>query len=224
MTGEPVDGTMRQPPHPTAPPPTYSAAPPTYGAPGAYPPGPRPYREQRPPVDPNTPTNTIWIWLAIILPFVGVASLFLFDWHGYIDAVVAQTEAAIESQGARPEAEGFVRQILALMPHLALISVLAFACSGLSILFYGLDYMELGRRGVHKRFHWAWSLLGLVTVGGLLPVIGRTVVLRMQDLRAFLPLTVFLILTVLSGAATAWLGYSVFSELALRLAGLLPGS
>ena len=36
----------------------------------------------------GTDTNTVWIWLVALLPLLGLASLFLIDFQGYMTAVM----------------------------------------------------------------------------------------------------------------------------------------
>lgn len=195
MTNDPHGASMPEPPY-AATPPAYPSAPPAsaYPTPGGYPAAPPAYGQAYAPVDPNTSTNTIWIWLAIIVPFLGLLPLFFYDW----DAAFAQAQQQLESAGGSL-APGM--NVTVDLPGQTLLTGVGFLTSAVSVLFFALDYRELGRRGIQKRFHWAWSLLGAVTVGALLPVIGRTVVLRKQGLRAFAPLWTLIICIVVSVTA-----------------------
>ena len=37
----------------------------------------------------GTKTGTVWIWLIVLLPLLGLSSFFLIDWADYIDPMVA---------------------------------------------------------------------------------------------------------------------------------------
>ncbi|WP_052460636.1 hypothetical protein [Microbacterium gorillae] len=168
---------------------------------GYAPPAPVPV-----PVDPNTNTNTAWIWLAMFVPALAVVSLFFVNWQGMLDTVRQAMESAATSSTA-PDQFALQSQMWQAMGPAVWLGFLSYPLMVLSIVFFWMDWRELGRRGIVRRFHWAWSFLGLVTgVGALVSVIGRTVVLRQQGLRAMAPLWAYIVyvaVSLIGGAAFA---------------------
>jgi hypothetical protein len=39
----------------------------------------------------GTKTGTVWIWLIVLLPLLGLSSLFLIDWADYVDSAIASS-------------------------------------------------------------------------------------------------------------------------------------
>ena len=176
----PFDPNQPVPPAPTAGPtppayPTYPAAP-GYGA---MPSAPQPRR-----VSPDTKTDTIWIFLAIVVPMLTFLLVPLIDFDGFIRAAVEAAQSGSDFQNAAT--------FMSVSASATLVSILSYVIAAVSVVFTFLDWRELGKRGITERFHWAWSILGVVVgVGMLITIIGRTVVLRRQGLRAMTPVWVF---------------------------------
>lgn len=132
-------------------------------------------------------TNTVWIWLVVLLPLVTLPTIFLIDWRSYIESSMdmsgSSTNPLMPSTGP-------------LLFSLALSGV-TYLIAGVGILFAWLDWRELKRRGIHKPFHWAWAFLALVITNGVY-VIGRGVILRRQTGKGLGPVWVWIAVTVLS--------------------------
>lgn len=134
----------------------------------------------------DIPTNTVWVWLVVFLPLVGVLSLFLFDWSSYI------RESFYAGLYGEPGAMG-TDAIVSTVATLASVVL-----GALVVLFSFLDWRQLRARGVEKPFHWAWSFLVLVIGSGLVYVIGRGVVLRRRTGSGLAPVWASIVVTVVS--------------------------
>lgn len=129
------------------------------GAPPVVPAGPPVrYAEVRPPIPPETPVNTIWVWLVILLPLASLLLTAAFNPIGGITNMIRDVGTTTDP-----------------LPNMASIYTPAYFLSvaagwvsyGLGVLFSWFDYRELTRRGVVRPFHWAWSFLlwQLYTIG-----------------------------------------------------------
>lgn len=127
--------------------PSYPAS--TYATPG------------RRPLPMDTPVYTVWIWLVALLPLLGAVQ-FLF-----LHPQPVFRSAADGSPVLNPDPFAMLGG-----PIFFVGSVLSWLVTAAVIVFAWLDYRELGRRGVERPFHWAWSFLGIVYP------IGRTVIVR----------------------------------------------
>lgn len=178
--------------YPVTPPsaaPAYSSAPAYPGTPapagyGGYPAAPS--VGAQPVLRRDIPTNTVWVWLVVFLPLVGVLSLFLFDWSSYI------RESFYAGLYGEPGAMG-TDAIVSTVATLASVVL-----GALVVLFSFLDWRQLRARGVEKPFHWAWSFLVLVIGSGLVYVIGRGVVLRRRTGSGLAPVWASIVVTVVS--------------------------
>lgn len=178
--------------YPVTPPsaaPAYSSAPAYPGTPapagyGGYPAAPS--VGAQPVLRRDIPTNTVWVWLVVFLPLVGVLSLFLFDWSSYI------RESFYAGLYGEPGAMG-TDAIVSTVATLASVVL-----GALVVLFSFLDWRQLRGRGVEKPFHWAWSFLVLVIGSGLVYVIGRGVVLRRRTGSGLAPVWASIVVTVVS--------------------------
>lgn len=139
---------------------TSHAQPPAYPA-GGYAAVPAP------PAKVEVPTSTVWVWLAIAASALPYFTIFLMDWHGFIDAIVASAARGVESS-----------YLLSWQLNSLLVSLISWGAIALYILFSWLDWRELRKRGIVRPFHWAWAFFGLLTFGVAVYMIGRAVVLR----------------------------------------------
>ncbi|WP_052460635.1 hypothetical protein [Microbacterium gorillae] len=201
--------------------PTYPSQPPQpgYAQQPGY--GYAPPAQLAAPVDPNTPTNTVWIWPAMFLPMLPALGLFFVDWPGLF-ATMEHFVLTAPKNATPAEVLEQEMVVFQAMGPMVWVSILVYPLMGLSVLFFWLDWRELGRRGIVRRFHWAWAFIGIVaSVGALVSVIGRTVVLRQQGLRAMAPLWAYIAAAAVSVIGTVafsvWL-MSQMSELMIRLA------
>lgn len=206
---------------PTAAP--YPPAPPAYPAAPGYPAGA--YSAPVTPVDPNTSTNTVWVWLAVLLPLTSIVALFVIDWNGMFNDMIAMIEQASRTQTDGAFAGTVLTWQLSLLQQTWWVWGLTFLVSVLSIVFCALDYMQLRKRGIPKQFHWAWVLLSMFFgLGILVWIIGRTVVLRKQQLKAIAPMIVYIVTIVAAIVASFVLIFGIilpiFTQFAEQLGGL----
>jgi hypothetical protein len=123
-------------------------------------PNPTPYAAERRQLPPGTSVDTVWIWLAVLLPLLSVLMLFLLHPQVMFRTIPGTTRLTVDP--------------FALMGgplYFAVIGV-GWLVTAAVIVFSWLDYRELVHRGVERPFHWAWAFLGIVYV------IGRTVIVR----------------------------------------------
>ena len=133
----------------------------------------------------GTSPSTVWFWLTALTPILaigeGVASVFYF---GALTQIITNYSANLAG------ADSGLAFILSLL--LGLLVTIA------SILFPILDWWTLGKRGVPRPFHWAWSLFALLIGSPLVYAIGRTVVVKRRTGRGLAPLWVFIGLQIVS--------------------------
>lgn len=141
-------------------------------------------------------TNTVWVWLAIVMSVLPIGILFLIDWDGYFVAL-SQVPSGFDPTAALLQWEA----------HVFAVSALSWIAMAAFILFSWLDWRELRRRGVAAPFHWAWSFFALVNGGLAVYMIGRAVVLKRRTVSGgWPPLWVWIGVTVIGYAITfAWL-------------------
>jgi hypothetical protein len=171
------------PPAPAAPQGSTSVAPaygdPAYGAPVQGDPAQNVRRD--------IPTNTVWIWLVVLLPLVSVATSFLFDWSALIEDVVSTSmQPGVSSQS----------WMLSWTTGSLLITLLGYVVIAAQVVFAYLDWRTLRARGVVQPFHWAWIFFAVVITNGVY-VIGRGVVLRRRTGSGLAPVWAWIAVTVL---------------------------
>ena len=124
-----------------------------------------PLQPAEPPKAPEgTNTNTVWIWLVALLPLLGIASLFLIDFSGYLTATLQN-----------PNSPAAVSSLFT--PGYVLSIVLGWGGAIATVVAGYLDYRVLRARGVPQPFHWAFGFLVLASAGIVYPI-GRSVVVR----------------------------------------------
>ena len=175
------------------------------------------------PVAPSAPlrtdiqTNTVWIWLVVLLPLVMLPTIFLIDWRGYLESSLDMS--SLDSPNPVGPPVGMTLASLGL-------SALGYVVAGIGILFAWLDWRELKRRGIQKPFHWAWAFLALVVTNGVY-VIGRGVILRRQTGKGLVPVWAWIAVTLLSlivGIVYASTIVGEMFELIMEQAGDIPTS
>lgn len=126
---------------------------------GGY--GVAPQRVEPPKAPEGTKTDTVWIWLIVLLPLLSIASLFLIDFTGYMQSVMANPTST--------------SAMLALYtsPGYIITMVLSFLLYGGTVVLAVADVRELKRRQVPLSFHWAFAFLG-----SLVYTSGRSVVVK----------------------------------------------
>lgn len=157
----------------------------------------------------NVETNTIWIWLAIVASVLPLATLFLIDWNGYIDAVVQTTRDNDPTALLEWEMRVFA------------VSLIGWVFLAAYIVLAWLDWRELRRRGVPRPFHWAWSFFAFLSGGLAVYIIGRTVVLhRRTTSGGWAPLWVWIAVGVLATVVVIIWTLSLVQTMMIRLSGL----
>jgi hypothetical protein len=156
-------------PHvPPVAPPAYGQ--PAYGQPAYGQPAQQPYAQQpyaqagygqqayaSPTPPPQVPASTspfTWgIWVVAALPIVSLLAVAGYDFRDYMRASMS---GRIDIDG------GYV-----------LMQLLGFLVYAATVVVAYFDWRDLGRRGIVRPFHWAWSFLG----SGVY-VIGRSIIVR----------------------------------------------
>jgi hypothetical protein len=152
----------------------------------------------------DIPTNTVWIWLVVLLPLLALTTLFLFDWRTYLEESLY---ASLSPQQAPYAAS-------ASLAVSAGASLFSFLIAALTVLFSFLDWRQLRARGIQKPFHWAWSFFVFVVSSGAVYIIGRGVILRRQTGKGLGPVWGWIAVMVVSViAAVIWAVY-LFTSIA----------
>lgn len=134
----------------------------------------------------GTEWSTGWIWLIVLMPLVSMFSIFAIDARSMFSVDVMTDPTAM--MGAIYSPGYFV------------VLALGWIIYALSVWFSYLDWRELGRRGVPRPFHWAWSFLQ----SGVYPI-GRSVVAKRRIGRGISPMWVTIGVLVLSFVVvTVW--------------------
>ena len=119
----------------------------------------------RRPLPESTPVYTPWIWLVVLLPLVSILLLLVTNpFSGY-----AHLMQSLETS-ARPSPQAMLEVY---SPAFLIDTLVGWQIFAAMIVFSWLDYRELGRRGLERPFHWAWSFLS-----SAIYVIGRGVIVR----------------------------------------------
>ena len=140
------------------------------------------------PLRPDIQTNTVWIWLVVLLPLVMLPTIFLIDWRGYLESSLDMS--SLDTANPMLPSVGMTLTSVGL-------GIAGFVVAGIGVLFAWLDWRELKRRGIQKPFHWAWAFLALVVTNGVY-VIGRGVILRRQTGKGLAPVWVWIAVSALS--------------------------
>lgn len=143
-------------------------------APAAAPPAAAPQQtapaRPEPRTSPGVDTNTVWIWLIVLLPVVSSLSVLLVPWRSVLNfgGWIAQSYA---QPGTPSDIRLFMQPFdIFSSPWWWGLMLLGWAIYGLSVWFAYLDHRELDRRGIDRPFPWPWMFLSIVYP------IGRTVV------------------------------------------------
>ena len=113
----------------------------------------------------GTATNTVWIWLIIVLPLLPMLGLLTIDWGSLFD--FASYNSADPSRVFAAELAFF------LSPGYLGAIIGGWVVYGLNALFAYRDWRFLQAAGVPKPFHFAWVFLSSVVY-----TIGRAVVVK----------------------------------------------
>ena len=140
----------------------------------------------------GTKTGTVWIWLIVVLPLLGLSSYVLVDWKEYIDTLMRTNVSATTNP--------YASLAIYTSPGYIVTQVLSWLMWGLAVVFAALDVRELKKRGVPKPFHWAYAFIPW----SIVYVIGRSIVARRRTG---------------SGVAPLWAGIAI--QVVLLIAGIV---
>ena len=142
----------------------------------------------RPLLPADRPVYSVWIWLIVLLPLLSLGSFFL--WHPNFDYL---SDPSILDHPARLQAEQFASLYT---PGYFAILGLSFLSYGLTALFAWRDAIWLRAQGVVRPFSWPWVFIP--SYGGLIYVIGRSVIVRrVARPRGLAPIWVLIAVVVL---------------------------
>lgn len=133
----------------------------------------------------GTEWNTAWIWLIVLLPLIPMIGLFSIDWGSLINL---------------NDPTGMSSLAFLVSPGYLVASVGGWVVYGLCVWFAYLDWRELGRRGVPRPFHWAWTFLSSAVYA-----IGRSVVVRKRTGRGIAPMWATIATLVISFGAAIYI-------------------
>jgi len=141
----------------------------------------------RPLLPADRPVYSVWIWLIVLLPLLSLGSFFLWQPNfGYL------------SDPASVATPGYESRYLSSMftPGYFVILGLSFVSYGLTALFAWRDSIWLRAQGVVRPFSWPWVFIP--SYGGLVYVIGRSVIVRrVAAPRGLAPIWVLIAVVVL---------------------------
>lgn len=139
----------------------------------------------RVPLPPGTRTETVWIWLLVVMPWVFASTIFLFDLAAVLDALWVGDEAGALADVAL---------------HAGLLVTSSLTTTGCALLFASRDARHLRTVGVIRPFPW-----GFAAIAGIVYLIGRTVVLRTVTRPPFAPTVAAVVLyAVFYAGFIAW--------------------
>ena len=144
--------------------------------------------------DPNTP----WVWLIVGIQVLPMLFLLLVPWGSMFAFDVRD-----------PYASSTASLALFASPFYWLAALSGWVVYGLSAFFAYRDHAELVRRGVPKPFHWAF-----VFIGGVVYVIGRSVVAHRRTGRGHVTLWAEIAIIVLNVIVFVVIMVIVFSGMA----------
>ena len=174
---------------------------------------------EQPRVPHGTPVYTAWGWVTAwtTVAAVGVSAVMMWLMSGPMLAYVRHVVelSSVAATGTRVPPGAVVGIMLDMMPSFLTASlvgaILGWALYALAIVAGYRDYVQLGRLGYPKRFHWAWSFLSPVYP------IGRAVVVRRQAGSGSATMWIALGATaaslLLSFGWTFWIMFAMFDSL-----------
>jgi len=141
----------------------------------------------RPLLPADRPVYSVWIWLIVLLPLLSLGSFFL--WQPNFDYLSDPASVATPGYESRYLSSMFT-------PGYFVILGLSFVSYGLTALFAWRDSIWLRAQGVVRPFSWPWVFIP--SYGGLVYVIGRSVIVRrVAAPRGLAPIWVLIAVVVL---------------------------
>lgn len=176
----------------------------TYSTPQPYDPNLQPYAPVTiPKAPPGTQTNTLWIWLVVLLPVVQLIPLLFIPWASILDV----SSLTGDPTSGYPTT-GYPTSSLAFMTSPAYLAATlgGWVIYALCALCAYLDWKQLRDAGVPQPFHFAWVFLS-----SLVYVIGRSVVVKRRTGAGTAPMWVAIGVLVLSFIVSIYISVVIFS-------------
>ncbi|MFV0374695.1 DUF2510 domain-containing protein [Microbacterium sp.] len=161
----------------------------------------------------GVPTGTVWVYLATIVPLLGVVPPFFIDWEAlFVGGASTALSSGLSGLYATVNLAWIGGTLIALVVGVG------------SVLFAWLDWRELSRRGIPKPFSWGFAAFVFVLGIGVY-VIGRTVVLVRRTGAGLAALWVWIATLAVSAMAGVILSTIIVQhilDLMLSLRGAFP--
>ncbi|QPE04982.1 DUF2510 domain-containing protein [Microbacterium schleiferi] len=146
------------------------AAQPAAATPAAPPTRPEPRKS------PGVDTNTVWIWLIVLLPLASSLLALLVPWRSMLFFMHGWQFNTYTQPDHMPDLRLFMQPFdIFFSPWWWAITLFGFAIYGFSVWFAYLDQRELHSRGIDRPFPWPWMFLSIVyPIGRIVVAIRRT--------------------------------------------------
>lgn len=142
-----------------------------------------------PAAPPGTKTNTLWIWLVVLLPLVQLIPLLFIDWASLTDLSTSRGTLGLVTS-----------------PAYLLATFGGWIVYGLCALCAYYDWKRLSAAGVPRPFHFAWVFLSSVAY-----VIGRSVVVKRRTGGGTAPMWAAIASIVLSLGVAIYISVTVMT-------------
>lgn len=125
---------------------------------------------------PGADTNTVWIWLIVLLPLASALLALLAPWRSMLFFMHGWQFNSYSQPDTLPDLRLFMQPLeMFLSPWWWALILFGWAVYGLSVWFAYLDHRELRHRGIDRPFPWPWMFLSIVyPIGRIVVVILRT--------------------------------------------------
>lgn len=135
----------------------------------------------QPNLGPNPAIYTPFIWIIVLLPLLSTIAFAFFNLNAYVAIGTPSSSSSMASLAMLAD------------PLYLVNALLGWVIYGVSVWIAYLDWRALTRLGVVRPFHWAWTFLG-----GLVYVVGRSIVVRRRVGTGLLPIWVSIGVVVIS--------------------------
>jgi hypothetical protein len=125
---------------------------------------------------PGVDTNTVWIWLIVLLPLASSLLALLVPWRSMFAMQGWMAFNSYAQPDNMPDMRMFMQPFDSFFsPWWWAITLFGFAIYGFSAWFAYLDQRELQQRGIDRPFPWPWIFLSIVyPIGRIVVAIRRT--------------------------------------------------
>lgn len=136
-------------------------------------------------------TDTLWIWLAVLLPLLSCATILLIDFRSmFVNSFSLRTAVFFP-------------------PGYFVALAISWSIAALVVVFSYLDWKALKAKGVDRPFHWAWAFF----IGYPVYVIGRSVIVHGVSKRGLGPIWGYIAVFILQGVITVALMVWIFQAM-----------